>query len=351
MSGEYEALEDELPPLEERLPKARRRACTAGIVSLCAAVTLAAAIAVPGWSGFGKVTWKTPVIDGNRNQYTVSTTLSMAWATICLEEADDASDYIHNHTVMKCGVFPAVAGQCVTTDINSALMDMCYCPALCPTTTPGYIPGSYPYFCDRDSVFLDFIYPTFSSMMIFAFVIFLEIIGTWMVFSARRDDHLKLQVRVGCCRMSQGAYSLFCVAAVFQGLGMLNYLIQKATPHGRIQICGGRSGLPEYQFITFGYGFIIAALSWAILAAACHYTKLVRDVQEDIPMPEVEGDEDQEGAAQPSTVPPPPPPPPPAAPPRAPPTAANGVGAQPKAPGPRAPPRPPAKPPTAHFEC
>ena len=58
MSGEYEALEDELPPLEERLPKARNRACTAGIMSVCASVTLVAAIAVPGWSGFGKVTWK-----------------------------------------------------------------------------------------------------------------------------------------------------------------------------------------------------------------------------------------------------------------------------------------------------
>lgn len=327
-------------------------------MSVCAAVTLVAAIAVPGWSGFGKVTWKTPVIEGNRNHYTVSTTLSMAWATICLEAADDASDYIHNHTVMKCGVFPAAAGECVTTDINSALMDMCYCPALCPTTSRGYIPGSYPYFCDRDSVFLDFIYPTLSSMMIFAFVIFLEIIGTWMVFSARRDDHLKLQLRVGCCRMSQGAFSLFCVAAVFQGLGMLNYLIQKASPHGRIQICGGHSDLPEYQFITFGYGFIIAALSWAILAVACHYTKLVRDVHEDIPMPELEASDDDnesslEGAAAPkpaaaNSTAPAPPPRAAAAPPRAPPTAANGVGTQPKVPGPRA---PPTKPPAAHFEC
>jgi len=103
--------------------------------------------------------------------------------------------------------------------------------------------------------------------------------GAVMAHVATRDDHLIIQDRVGCCRMSQGAFSMYCVAAVFFGLGFFNYLGQRV---GSIDVCLG----PTQLEFGVGYGFLICLISWGILCYGCHEAKLARDIQEDIPTPE-----------------------------------------------------------------
>jgi len=265
------------------LAAAKTNALIAGLMGLLSVCILICAIIFPGWSG--KTTWQTSnefsadkLVDESQ-LYTITATLSMAWATLCVEDAGPETELALNAS--NCAHFPKHKGSCITTDINDALMSMCQCEALCPSFTPIQDYG-HAHFCDKDAAFLGYVYPNVSTMAIFALVAVLVIIGVTMAFLATREDHLAVQKRIGCCRMSQGAFSLYCVAAVFQGLGIVVYLSQRST---QLDVCAQTSTL---KLDVFGYGLIIVVLAWLVLGIACHFCKLARNIQEDIPMPEEE---------------------------------------------------------------
>ena len=178
------------------LAAAKTNALIAGLMGLLSVCILICAIIFPGWSG--KTTWQVgasltcKAMTCNRVQtsnefsadklvdesqlYTITATLSMAWATLCVEDAGPETELALNAS--NCAHFPkhkgntipfhqkpqhhelASAGSCITTDINDALMSMCQCEALCPSFTPIQDYG-HAHFCDKDAAFLGYVYPKY----------------------------------------------------------------------------------------------------------------------------------------------------------------------------------------------
>lgn len=267
----YQALETTDRELAALALQARRHARMAIVLTSVSLLCLLVGVVVPGWSGFGGVSY-TDSIESLSYRVEVTGTLSMAWGHMCLE--------LETPNITACPGFPA-PGECLTGGANSLLMGMCSCNSLCPPkrgADKDDMTGIHPVpFCNGDTTFLAFIYPSIGTMAILMVAAMLEVIGIAMAIIATRNDHLIVQTRIGCCRVAQAAFSLFSVAAVFQGLGIVNYLVQR---EGEINVCEGGATLS----FPIGYGIILVFVSWMVLAVSCHYCKLARDIQEEEPV-------------------------------------------------------------------
>lgn len=205
----------------------------------------------------------------------------MVWGRVCLNDIEHGPSTLERNYTLNCGSMPLVAGQCFGGGANDVLMDMCGCQALCPRNVPiqDYGPA---FFCDQDNAFFAYVYPTVGTFVIFLTVTMITMCGTVMAHYATRDDHMEVTERIGCCRMAQGGFSLFCVAAVFEGLGLLNYIGQRGS---EVHLCAD-SG-PVLTF-GYGYGFLLVFVSWALLGFACQSCKEARDIHDDLSTPEPE---------------------------------------------------------------
>lgn len=294
----------------------RKDSLYAGLLGLASAVVILGGVFVPGWSGFHSIEFDSKWIGCVDAPHVacpkISISLSMLWANTCLEQG---KLQILNYTMTTdgCGHLPTTIGSCGIGTITDVVYNLCDCWALCAKDN---IHTPVP-FCNKDDVYFSFVFPTIGTSVVLMFTLLLLTFGVLCMFSGTRSNHLVNQMnagcfcfRVACCRFAQAGFALYCVAAVFLGLGLIYYLVQRKSS---FRGCENDQGYYEIP-IPIGYGFIISACALPILALGCHFAKQAKLIQEDLDAPafSIDTEIDPVHVPTPTPAPAPPPPPPPA---------------------------------------
>jgi len=341
--------EDPPPPSFSQIQSANTQALIAGVLGVIAMVVLLVAFFIPSWVGFGGIDYSSqddPLCilkkdpqncDNYKIQFSVSMSMVFASATFGLPyDAPSPSPptalpdrlYPPNQTLdydqgpsSWCGIFPTTRqlgynsnltgwdkyvnvyriqdgeqSNSSFTNLNHMLMDMCKCKALCRPGTPLQASGDLSFFCDQDKMFQDVVYPLYGSMGIFMLCLIQGGYGAVLLLLASRPSSLELQMKCGCCRLSQAGFSCYCACCCFIVLGAVFFLAQVGWS---IDVCGGAiSDYGQTVSLGIGWGFLLVLLSLLVMGFGCHFAKQARDVHEDIPAPGKGDDSSEMGAVK-----------------------------------------------------